>query len=587
MVFGSGGGMVSQNQSAVIDEQGNAIVNASNDFGVSPAGIALLTQSLFGLPNGTLSLTPPDVYSPIGPDNHVPYWQFEDYSNGVMSGSAIYDSTTKTWGVIIAPGSAVSGDYCTFTTRSYLVNDDNLGLRQKATTVIAKSGTAAGSTQWNLTLTATYADSIGATLTTTTIGTALDTGTWTSISGFTTAGGSAISASAKYVDLEYKLTATASVTGSATVTIKSLFLATKIGANASFNVADVYTANATWTRPTGVDYVTVVAVGGGGGGAGGAVMYKAPTTGGTARYMTGSSGGGGSRVAYLPNLYVGDQTSISCGVGSGGSGGTAKVFGKNSGSGNSDQGGTNGSIGGATTFGSYLSIPGGGGGIGGTSYVGGSGTAGAQPGPAGGSAAGAATIAIYGSTDSAGGSGAGAGSASRISDAYNAAFSAGTSSIAGITLLPFTAASYSAAGAAGGAGVNSPSPGTSFVSASGTVGAGGGTGFIAGGGASGGYGQDNSSNPTVFIGNSSAGASGGAGGGGASQAVAYRRQSSGGTVTVTGGAGGAGGAYSGAGGGGGGLAVYQAELASSIPGTVTSGAGGQGGGGIIVVAYTA
>jgi len=581
MTFGSNRGMVAQNQSAVTDEQGNAIVNAGNSFGDSPAGNALLTQSLFGLPNGTLSLTPPDVYSAISNDNQVPYWQFSDYSNGVMAGSAIYDATAQTWGVIINPGTAASGDYCTFTTRSYLVNDDNLGLRQKATTVITKGGTAAAGTAWNLTLSATYYDATNTAVSTAIIGTVYDANTWTSISGFTVSGGSAVTASARYVDLQYKLTASAAITGSATVTIKSLFLATKIGANASFNVADVYTANGTWTRPTGVDYVTVVAIGGGGGGGSGPlVWYSAGVpSAGTARFLSGASGGGGSRVAYLPNFYVGDQTSVAIGIGAGGSGGTANT--RTSGSANTS--GVNGSAGGATTFGSYLSVSGGGGGIGGAI-----GTA-LAAGPAGGTAAGATTTTIFGASDSAGGVGAVGGSAAN-STTVGAGQTAGTSSINGITLLPFVSSAYLAAGTAGAAGTTTVAGTGTVQTGNGTAGAGGGSGYISGGGAAGGCSVTFTATPTVNVSNASAGASGGAGGGGATRGVAYPRSSVGTvTVTLTGGAGGNASLYSGAGGGAGGGVEFQSETVSitAFPGTATSGAGGQGGGGIVIVGYTA
>ena len=284
MNIGSTRGMVGQNQSAVTDEQGNPIVNAGNGFGDSPAGNALLTQALFGLPNGTLSLTPPDVYSPISSDNRVPYWEFLDYSNGVMAGSAVYDATTQTWGVIINPGTAASAAYCTFTTRSYLVNDDNLGLRQKAFAVIAKTGTAAGTTQWNLTRDAIYYDTTATAIGTATLGTALDTGTWTSISGFTTAGGSAIPATAHFVELQFKVTATATITGSAVVTIKSCLLSSKVGATGAFLITDTYTSSGTWTAPTGVTaLVALVGSGAGGGGAGGGLIGSSIGAAGTAK----------------------------------------------------------------------------------------------------------------------------------------------------------------------------------------------------------------------------------------------------------------------------------------------------------------
>ena len=565
MNIGSTRGMVGQNQSAVTDEQGNPIVNAGNGFGDSPAGNALLTQALFGLPNGTLSLTPPDVYSPISSDNRVPYWEFLDYSNGVMAGSAVYDATTQTWGVIINPGTAASAAYCTFTTRSYLVNDDNLGLRQKATTVITKGGTAAAGTAWNLTLTSTYYDATNTAVSTAIIGTVYDANTWTSISGFTTSGGSAVTASARYVDLEYKLTATAAITGSATVTIKSLFLATKIGANASFNVADVYTANATWTRPTGVDYVTVVAIGGGGGGASGEAFQSG---GGVTVFPTGSSGGGGSRVAYLPTFYVGDQVSVAIGIGAGGSGGTARNTTKVlAGTAQALLNGTNGSAGGATICGSYISVGGGGGGVGGTVY-----TASGSAGATGGTAAGASTTSIFGISEGIGGVGGAGGTAS------GAAGAPGTTTIVGKTLLPFVSGTYAGAGAAGGTGSITITGGPLNSNGVGTAAAGGGTGYIAGGGAA--------SGGTAVA--ASAGGSGGGGGAGAARLI-IGNPGSNGTAIGTAGAGGSAAIYGGAGGGAGGMfgLTGTSNQFTAVAINITSGVGGVGGGGILVVGYTA
>ena len=231
---GSSVGVVSQNLTATVDPQGNPVISSETAFGSSPAGEALLGQQLFGLPNATFNLTPPDVYAVLGPDNQLPYWDWIDYSDAVITATPVYDSTTQTWGITINPGTAVSGDYALLTTRSFLINDDNLGLRQKAFAVIAKTGTAAGTTQWNLTLDAIYYDTTNNPIGTATIGTALDTGTWSSISGFTTTGGSAITASARYVELQFKLAATATITGTAAVTIKSCLLSSKVGALSAF-----------------------------------------------------------------------------------------------------------------------------------------------------------------------------------------------------------------------------------------------------------------------------------------------------------------------------------------------------------------
>jgi len=253
-----------------MDNQGNPIISSDTTFGASPLGYAARVQSLFGLPNATFELTPPDTTLPINQGNQLPYWDIQDYSAGVMSGSAIYDSTTNTWGIKLNPGTATTGDYLTMTTRSYLVNDDNLSLRQKALAVVSKNGTYSSTTQWNCALTASYYSAADALLHSGTVATILDNATWTSMSGTTTTGGTAINASAQYVDLTFTLTATAPVTSATSVTIKSTLLQTSTGAAASstFLVSQAFTSSQTWTVPTGVtQLVSVVAYGAGGGGA--------------------------------------------------------------------------------------------------------------------------------------------------------------------------------------------------------------------------------------------------------------------------------------------------------------------------------
>ena len=547
--FGAQQGMVSQNSSATIDLQGNAIISPDTSFGASPAGVGLLTQQLFGLANATFNLTPPDVNSAISFTNAVPYWDLLDYSNGVMSGSAVQDSTTKTWGIAINPGTATTNDYITFRTRSYLVNDDNLGLRQRATTVLTRTGTPAAGTTWNLTLTATYYDATDTAVSTAVIGTVYEPNTWTSISGYTTTGGSAIAASARYVDLAYTLTATAPVTGSAIVTIKSCLLASKVGANSAFLVTETFKANTTWTRPVGVDYLVALAgCGAGGGGGGGGLGSN--NVGGVV--VAGGGGGGGAGWFIIRDLYVGDQTTVSVGVGVGGVGGTAMAFTKAAAATTtSAQTGSTGSVGGDSTFGSLVT------------FKGGSAAAAATRGTAGP----VATTSIYLGTNVAGGNGGGGGSGSGVAGTAGVA-----SAFSTYTAIPYSTASVagSTGGAGSGSGGSTNLGGTAGTSTIGWLGGAGGAGGA----------QANGS-----IGVAGAGANGG-GGAGATRIIMIST----GAHTGTAGNGGNGGAnVGGGGGGGGGIALGStssaAYNAASI--TIASGAGGSGSDGFISVTYVA
>ena len=367
---GSNVGVLQQSLTGVTDAAGNPVVSADNTFGASPLGIAARTQALYGIPNANFNLTPPDPNSPIVEnENDLPYWSISDQSDAVMSATSVFDETTLTYGVLLDPGTAAVNSSMTLTTRSYLLTDDNLALRQKALAVLEKSGTAAGTTQWNLTLSATYYDAAGSALSTAFIGTALDTGTWTSFSGTTTPGGSAINAAAQYVDLAFTMTATAAVTGSAKATVKSLLLATSTpggGGAQSFQVSEVFSASDTWTRPTGVEYLTVLCVGGGGGGGGGGFRVSNNTVG--TSFAVGGGGGGGGAFTYVSNLYIGDQTSVSIGVGAAGTGGAGTSFTKAAGVSAplTAVNGGSGGAGGASSFGTYIVANGGGAGVGGT-----------------------------------------------------------------------------------------------------------------------------------------------------------------------------------------------------------------------------
>jgi hypothetical protein len=558
--IGSDNSFSGNNRGGVIDEQGNSVVSASTAFGASPAGKSLLTQSLFGLANGTFDLLPPDPAAIIvANQNPLPYWDVQNIST--MAGSAIYDATTLNWGINLNPGTAAAGDSITMTTRSYLINDDNLGLRQKAFAVVSKVGTYAGATQWNLAMTATYYDDTDLALGTATIGTIYDNTTWTSISGYTTTGGTAIGASASYVDLQFTLTATAAVTSATSVTIKSCLLSTKVGANSAFAVSDTFLANGTWTRPTGVNYVTVVAIGGGGGGAFTGVYTTRGSSG--LQSTTGASGGGGSRCAILRDIYVGDVATVSVGIGAGGAG-AGTVITKAANSTVYTVAGVAGAAGGATTFGSYLSVNGGGGGVGGVAT---------GAGRAGGTVGAASTGNVVGISDFLGAPGGVSGTALTAASAPIAG------GVEGATALPGQTSTIAAAGTAGSAGT-ATSTGTVTIS-SGTASAGGAAGFMGGGGSSGG-----TDNATTAIQANSAGSNGG-GGAGAQKRIANTGATA--SVFTISSAGGNGAANTGAGGGSGGLVNCgwgTPGVHDNSTGTLTT-TGGNGGSGVVIVAYVA
>ena len=582
--IGASVGMVSQSLTATVDQQGNPIVSSDTTFGSSPAGYALLGQQLFGLPNATFNLTPPDVYSAIGPDNTLPYWDWSEYSDGVMTATPIYDATTQTWGITVNPGTAVSGDYCLLTTRSYLLNDDNLGLRQKAFAVISKTGTAAGTTQWNLTLNAIYYDTTNNPIGTATVGTALDTGTWSSISGFTTTGGSAIPATAHYVELQFKLAATATVTGSAAVTIKSCLLSSKIGANSSFLVTETFTSSTTWTPPTGVtSLIALVGVGSGGGGASGALATSRAATGTAAGSAMGATGGGSGASSpwfILRDVPLTAGSAITVGVGAGGAGGTAMVFVKAAGSSTQSlQNGAAGGTGGAATFGAFVSLNGGTGAVAGTAA-----RAITLPlqGNLGGTAA-VATSTYYGFAQVAAANGERGGTAA----ASNAGCVGANGLSGGITYSVYPYTSGLSLSTAGGTATA-----TTTANIRVSLGAGGSaTSGTAYPGPSSGSGGGASTTTAEYVGAGGNGYSvfGCGGGGGGAVAMRYNggvNQSG----TAVAGSGAAGGANSGAGGGGGGAAVFQAGETAGYDQTaisLTSGKGGNGANGFITLVYVA
>jgi hypothetical protein len=546
---GSNVGAVQQSLTGITDAAGNSVVSADNTFGGSPLGIAARAQALYGIPNANFNLTPPDPSSPIVEnENELPYWSITNDSDGEMNATSVFDENALTYGILLDPGTAAVDSVMTLTTRSYLLTDDNLALRQRALAVIEKSGTAAGTTQWNLTLSATYYDPAGSALSTAFIGTALDTGTWTSFSGTTTPGGSAINAAAQYVDLQFKMTATAAVTGSAKATIKSLLLTTSTpgggGGSQSFVVKEAFTASTTWTPPASVTALLFAgAIGAGGGGGSGSLAVS-----GQPRRGAGAGGGGGAGFQFVTNLEINAGSAISVGIGAGGAGGTAAN------ASGTIVVGVNGAAGGATTFGSFLTVNGGGGGTGGgLTSSGGGGTAGLTP-----------SSTVYGVVSFSGGAG-GAGTLPSGTTAGTAGSGLNGSGTA-YTAYPYWPALV--AGNVGGTPINETTP-VGAPGSAGTAGIGGG-----GGGSGGAFFTTTGNTSNVHL-----SGRGGAGAGGGGEGAILDES------TGTAGDGGNAGSVAGAGGGGGGGAIILGSPAAPL--TIRAGQGGKGADGYVVVVYVA
>jgi hypothetical protein len=575
--FGADGGFASTTSGGVFDSSGNPIVSADNEFGAAPLGPAALAQTLFSVPNGTFNILPPDIDIPISNENPLPYWSSPvDNSDGEMIAQVVYNTTSNTYSLRMDPGSALSGDTLSITTRSAVLSDDNLSLRQKAIATLEKIGTYAGTTQVNLKLDATYYDYTGTQLSTNPIGTVFDNGTVSSLTGFTTAGTAIVGVSAAYVDLTFTMTATADVTSGIAFDIDTILLQTSQGGgggDASFLIAETFTSSDTWTRPTGVEYlVAVVALGAGGGGASGASNISRRSS-GSYRLVTGSGGGGGAAWGILRDLYVGDVASVSIGIGAGGSGGTATEFTKAAASTtNFGADGVNGSSGGTTTFGTYFTATGGAGGSGGLQ-------SGAGGGGVGGSAGTLSTI-VYGLDTQSGGAGARGGDASNTPTAGNGT-AGGSSAGSPFTIHPYLTALPAAGGSGGTATTNVT--GSAIILKTATVGTSV-AGFGGGGGSGAAAAQAIASQGTVGA-SAGNGGWGGAGGGGASFTIGVS-----GTGITTGGTAGDGGnatANSGAGGGAGGgaLCCGGTTVVNAAAITVKSGAGGAGAAGFVTVVY--
>ncbi len=575
--IGSDQNFIATTSAGILDDQANSIVSSDTTFGSSPLGVAARAQALFGIANANFNLTPPDPTLPIvDNDNPLPYWTVTNGTEGDGSAIAVFDDATSTWGVELSLGTSITDAAISMTTRSFLLNDDNLALRQRALSVLSKSGTAGGTAaQWNLVLSAEYFSEAGNSLSTHAIGTVTDVTTWTSIAGTTTAGGSAISSSAAYVDLTFTMTALGTVTGSAKATIKSLLLQTSTpaaGGGGSFLVTETFTSSGTWNKPAGVDYLSAVLVVGAGGGGGGGGMGYGTALQGTAQGVGGGGGGGGGWV-YVENLYL-EDSSYSIGIGAGGSGGTAgasylKGFGTAGVA--SESTGGNGGAGGASSFGTLITSNGGGGGFGGTGAASNSNIRA----PGRGGTAGAATHSIYGAEAYTGGTGGGG---------------SGLSSTPLVSTAPFTFATYPltttpADGANGSTAITSG--GSSQAAAASTAA----IGFIGGGAAAVGvratY-SDSSGASSITLGSITNATGNGAGGGAGASAAAVALGTTGtnGTVTVEAGSGGNAASNSGGGGGGGGgAAIRVVSTQTSSYRFVSAGSAGDGADGVVIISY--
>jgi hypothetical protein len=576
--FGADESFASTTSGGVFDSSGNPVISADNEFGGSPLGPAALAQTLFSVANGTFNLLPPTVEEPISNENPLPYWSAPvDDSDGEMTAQVVFDTTSNTYSLRMNPGTAASGYTLSITTRSAVISDDNLALRQKAIATLEKVGTYAGTTQVNLKLDATYYDYTGTQLSTNAIGTVFDNGTVSSITGFTTAGTAIVGVSAAYVDLTFTMTATADVTSGIAFDIDTILLQTSQGGGGgggAFLITETFTSSGTFTVPTGVEYVTVVAIGGGGGGGGGQMVWATSSLFGGA----GSGGGGGSRIVIARDIPLGTATSVSVGIGAGGNGGAGGTVAKTTGgTAHRTAAGTNGSDGAATTFGSYLSVLGGGGGgaAGTTTTIG-----------SGGAVAGVATATVLEVNQYLGGTGSNGGTpgtATGTAAAVGAGGVSGTAATRGFDPVSY----FTILGNIGSAGGSATSTTTNAIAVRGTPATPGTTTnyFLEGGG--GGSGANSRNSPgTPIIGTASAG---GAGGGGAGGGICCAITSSLGTVTLTAGNGGNAGANTGAGGGAGGLVKVDTGTTGGFMdgsrGTAIGGTGGSGGSGLLTVVY--
>lgn len=583
--FGSDRSSTNQNLSATLDALGNPIISSDLSFGASPLGEAARTQALYGIPNARFSLLPNDSLAAIDSGNPLPYWSLE--TSGTVTATMAYDDASQTWAVELDPTSAGSGDFAKLKTRTYLLNDSDLNLRQKAYASLTKVGTMATS-QWAMTLTATYYDEAGTQLSSFAIGTVSSGSTWTGISGFTTSGTAVVDAAAAYADLEFALTASTAVTGTATVKLNSLLIQTSVAGGASsgaFLITESFTSSGTWTRPAGVDFVNVAIMGGGNGGNGGSVKLTNDIS---ANAAPGPARGGHSgQHLIVRDIYVGDVSSVTIGIGAGGAGGAGGSAVKGAGVnyvantnyGASTDSGAEGATGGASSFGSYVV----------TRTTAQSSTA-VPVGPADSSIAYGYDLSTW-SIGARGSGDDGTGGTAPASVSGSATFGGGR------TVVPLQSIGAGTSAAAGGTGyytVTTTSGTGAWVYSSINAAAGAiGTGLAASGAGAGAFINKSGTANAVAVGGSAyAQTSGGVGAGGSYLSVnlaatAVR------TVNQYGGTPGAAGPSTGGGGGGGGGVIFSltGSTANAIYGSSTFGAygasGAAGADGYVVVSYVA
>ena len=311
-----------------------------------------------------------------------------------------------------------------------------------------------------------------------------------------------------------------------------------------------FTSSGTFVVPPGVSRLLVRAVGAGGGGGSGRRGSS-----GTAR-LGGGGGGGGACVEQT--LYgVTPGSSVTVTIGAGGTAGAAVS--------SNDTDGADGGVGGTTTFGSYVSAYGGGGGY--------KGNAGGVAGGSGGGGAGAGAVSAAGSAVAGGlpnliggktavynnqGYGGGTGGTQNNATNFPAAEwgGGGGNGAFGTTSYNGGSSMFGGGGGGGGGNVSSGNAGN----AGGNGGTGGLQAYAIGDGVTGG-------DTTPSAGTAGAANATGYGGGGGSGGGAH--------ASSAGGAGGAGGAPGGGGGGG----------AASLNGA-SSGAGGAGGRGEVSIFWS-
>lgn len=337
----------------------------------------------------------------------------------------------------------------------------------------------------------------------------------------------------------------------------------------------------TWTRPENVQWLKAVVVisAGGGGGAGGL------RTGSTAKtFASGGAGGGGGSMAIAYDLYVGDVSTISISVPSGGAAGAGQTFSKAAAATTTftTTPAPSGSAGsGNATFGSYISCPSGSGGGGGVTSV----NLTDVSGPTGGAAGAAPTITgLYSFVSSAGSAGAAGGGlvASVPSSAVSSTQSVPASAADGTGRLGMDRIQWSTATLGIGAGVvdRTVTAGT-FTVASGTQSAPS-TGYSVASGGWGGPAAYSDSAPAAGNGTTASARAK------AGRAVAaYQSLTTGSTLTVNMGSSESGANYGNGGAGGPGLAVQATSSTAYNAQTLdlTGGSGGSGSGGLVSIAW--